>query len=254
MTPSPTTSPLPHGANETLGPLRDTPPPFVLVVMTPVSGKGADHLGETMADLGSRLGHVVEGGTYAQPIPHVAAVGARMEPWRLDEFRVIAAELARKHDAVVTYSPPSRTTAGLRTYYGTARDSLETAVRFHRVGPRCIPLAALAFDRMILSMPRAEQQAFVKHVYGSALGPPAEKAALAVETVQAILLEGGTQAAPARALHLHRHGLAYRRATIAERAGRDPAAAESRPAFLVATRILDLGADWLPPLGDESWA
>jgi sugar diacid utilization regulator len=229
-------------------------PPFVLIALAPLSDRGEARLTRTMTRLAALLGNVVEGASYERPMSHLAAVGACMTAWRVREFRSLASHLAREEDALVVYSPPARTTAGLRRYYVTARDSLQTAVEFHRIGPRCIPLASLALDRTILTIPRSEQVAFVKRVFGGALGPPVERAARNVETVRAILLEGGAQSAPARALYLHRHGLAYRRAGITALAGRDPAVAESRPAFFLATRILELGWAWLPPLGHEQWS
>lgn len=246
-------SALPRHALESVGTRRSTSPPYQLVVGVPLSDRGATLLSDSLSQLATSIGSLVEGASFGRPLPHAAAVASKVEPWRQSELVAACAALAASQELLIVYSPVAHTTGELEPYYRIARDNLELATRAYRTDCRALPLAALAFDAMLLTIPRRQQVIFIQTLFGQGLALPPERASVLVDTVRAIVAEGGSGTGPARALSLHRHGVSYRRRRIQTLNGHDPGEAASRPAFFAALRMLDLCCDELPPLGSDQW-
>jgi hypothetical protein len=246
-------SPLPRNALESLGPRRSTAPPYQLVVAVPLSKRGAALLSHNLTQLATSIGSLVEGASFGRPLPHAAAVASNVEPWRQSELVAAAAELAASEELLIVYSPLAQTTSELEPYYRITRDNLALATRGYRTDCRALPLAALAFDAMLATIPSRQQVIFIQTLFGLGLALPSKRARVLVDTVRAIIAAGGSGTAPGRELSLHRHGVSYRRRRIQTLKGHDPASPANRPAFFAALRLLELCGDKLPPLGSDQW-
>jgi hypothetical protein len=246
-------SPLPRDALESVGPRRDTSPPYALVVAAPLSQRGARRLSDSLAELAKAVGSLVEGATFEHPIPHAAALASNVEPWRQSELIAATAGLAASEELLIVYSPPAQTTGELEQYYRIVRDNLTLAVRAYRSDFRALPLAALAFDALLMTIPTHQQFDFIRRLFGLGLALAPERSRVLVDTVRAIVAAGGSGAAPARELSMHRHGVSYRRRRIQTLKGHDPADPANRPAFFAALRMLELCHDRLPALGSDQW-
>lgn len=249
----PTNSLLPAGGEQMSHRQSPATAPYALLVVVPVNGSESGAGPSVLDEFASEANGLAECATFASPVHHMAAVASAMEPWRYREVVAAAAVAAHRRNLLLVYSAPAHALGELDRHYGIVVANMAFACEAYRASPGGVPLAVVAFDAMVKTIAADEQVAFLKAMFGEALGLPANEASALVDTARAVVLSDGSATAPARELALHRKGVAYRRKKLVALGGLDPAVSPNRVCFFLALRMLDLGRESLPPLGDAAW-